>query len=285
MGGNNILGRIRSVLDELPKSEKKIGTFILRHPEKVIKMTTAQLGEAAQSNSPAVIRLCSRIGVNGFTKLKVDLSAEIVSEDSLTYEDIHSEETIANIKNKLLGNAFKTMEETSTLISEQTLENITDILHRAPVIYIYGIGASHLVAENIAQKWNRIGKICVCPTDTHALLTMLTAAPKNAVFFSVSNSGETSEIIELVAIAKKHHIKTIGLTQFGANTLASKVDFVLPTMKPYEAKNRSAATSSLHAQFIATDILFYYYTMKDYHQVMKKIMHSREEIDQYKKRT
>lgn len=183
MVGNNILGRIRSVLDELPKSEKKIGEFILLHPEKTIKMTTAQLGEAAQSNSPAVIRLCSRIGVNGFTKLKVDLSAEIVSEDNLTYADIHSDETIANIKNKLLGNAFKSMEETSSLINEYILGNITEILYKAPVIYVYGIGASHLVAENIAQKWNRIGKVCICPTDAHTLLTMMSAAPKNAVFF------------------------------------------------------------------------------------------------------
>ncbi|SFH54710.1 MurR/RpiR family transcriptional regulator [Pisciglobus halotolerans] len=282
MLGNNILGRIRSVMDELPKSEKKIGEFILHHPEKTIKMTTAQLGEAAQSNSPAVIRLCSRIGVNGFTKLKVDLSAEIVSEEKIEYADIQSEETMEDIKGKLLGNAFKSMEETLSLINEQILENVTEVLSKASIIYIYGIGASHLVAENIAQKWSRIGKTCICPTDAHGLITMMASTPKASVFFSVSNSGETKEIIELVSVAKKHHIKTVGLTKFGNNTLTNQVDFVLQTMKPHESRNRSAATSSLHAQFIATDLLFYYFVMKDYHQSMKKIKHTREEINRYK---
>lgn len=69
---NNILGRIKSVLDDFPNSERKIGEYILTYPEETIEMTTSQLGIAAESNSTAVIRLFNQIGVNGFTKLKVN---------------------------------------------------------------------------------------------------------------------------------------------------------------------------------------------------------------------
>lgn len=282
MVGNNILGRIRSVLSELPNSEKKIGNFILQHPEETIKMTTAQLGEASDSNSTAVIRFCNRIGINGFTKLKVDLSAEIVSADEMDYADIQSEESINEIKSKLLGNAFKSMEETISLMNDYDIEKIVELLYTASIIYVYGIGASHLVAENTAQKWSRIGKVCICPTDSHSLLTMLTSAPKNAVFFSISNSGETREIIELIKVAKKYHIKTIGLTQFGNNPLSNRVTYSLQTVRPYENENKRGATSSLHAQFIAVDVLFYAYAAKDYESSIEKIRRSRTEINRFK---
>lgn len=280
----SIIGRIRSVLEELPNSERKIAEFILQHPDEAIEMTTAQLGEAAHSNSPAVIRLCSRIGINGFTQLKVALSGEIAPDNKVEYADVQPDEPIESIKSKLLGNAYKSMEETLSLIGEHTLATVTRTLQKAPVVYVYGIGASHLVAENIAQKWNRIGKLAICPTDAHALLTAIPSAPKGSVFFAVSNSGETKEIIKLAELAKEQQLKTIALTQFGNNSLMKAVDLVLQTVKPYEAQVRSAATSSLHAQFAAVDLLFFAYTSKEFRATEEKVHRSRKLINEYKNR-
>lgn len=280
---NNILGRIKSVLDDLPNSERKIGEYILTNPEETIKMTTAQLGTAAESNSTAVIRLCNRIGVNGFTKLKVDLSAEIVSIDESGYAEIEAEETISDIKSKLLANAFKSMEETSALMNEFDIERVVELIEAASIIYVYGVGNSRIIAENMVQKWSRVGKIVVCPTDNHQLVSMLGAAPKNALFFGISNSGETREIIELIKLAKKSSLKTIGLTQFGQNSLANKADYTIQTVKTIETDNQFIS-SSLHAQMIAIDVLFYAFLSKNYITSTERIKQSREEMDQYKNR-
>ncbi|MCM3511361.1 MurR/RpiR family transcriptional regulator [Carnobacterium inhibens] len=280
---NNILGRIKSVLDDLPNSERKIGEYILTNPEETIKMTTAQLGTAAESNSTAVIRLCNRIGVNGFTKLKVDLSAEIVSIDESGYAEIEAEETISDIKSKLLANAFKSMEETSALMNEFDIERVVELIEAASIVYVYGVGNSRIIAENMVQKWSRVGKIVVCPTDNHQLVSMLGAAPKNALFFGISNSGETKEIIELIKLAKKSSLKTIGLTQFGQNSLANKADYTIQTVKTIETDNQFIS-SSLHAQLIAIDVLFYAFLSKNYITSTERIKQSREEMDQYKNR-
>ncbi|MER2173688.1 MAG: MurR/RpiR family transcriptional regulator [Carnobacterium sp.] len=280
---NNILGRIKSVLDDLPNSERKIGEYILTNPEETIKMTTAQLGTAAESNSTAVIRLCNRIGVNGFTKLKVDLSAEIVSIDESGYAEIEADETISDIKSKLLANAFKSMEETSALMNEFDIERVVELIEAASIVYVYGVGNSRIIAENMVQKWSRVGKIVVCPTDNHQLVSMLGAAPKNALFFGISNSGETREIIELIKLAKKSSLKTIGLTQFGQNSIANKADYTIQTVKTIETDNQFIS-SSLHAQLIAIDVLFYAFLSKNYITSTERIKQSREEMDQYKNR-
>ena len=283
MVGNNILGRIKSVLDDLPNSERKIGEYILTYPEETIKMTTSQLGIAAESNSTAVIRLCNRIGVNGFTKLKVNLSAEIVSVDESGYAEIEAEETIGTIKNKLLTNAFKSMEETISLMNEFDIERVIELIESASMVYVYGVGNSRIIAENMVQKWSRVGKIVICPTDNHQLVSMIGAAPKNALFFGISNSGETREIIELIKLAKKYALKTVGLTQFGQNSLTNKADYTIQTVKTIESDNQFIS-SSLHAQLIAIDVLFYSFLSKNYVAGTERIKQSREEMNQYKKR-
>ena len=283
MVGNNILGRIKSVLDDLPNSERKIGEYILTYPEETIKMTTSQLGIAAESNSTAVIRLCNRIGVNGFTKLKVNLSAEIVSVDESGYAEIEAEETIGTIKNKLLTNAFKSMEETISLMNEFDIERVIELIESASMVYVYGVGNSRIIAENMVQKWSRVGKIVICPTDNHQLVSMIGAAPKNALFFGISNSGETREIIELIKLAKKYALKTVGLTQFGQNSLTNKADYTIQTVKTIESDSQFIS-SSLHAQLIAIDVLFYSFLSKNYVAGTERIKQSREEMNQYKKR-
>lgn len=278
----NILGRTKSIIEELTNSEKKVGEYILKYPESVITMTTSELADKSGASPASVIRFCKSIHVPSFTQLKVNLSAEISTPAKYGYSDIQPNEAIGDIKAKLLGNAYQSMNETVALMNNERIEETANLLQNASVIYIYGIGASHLVAENISQKWSRIGKTSICGTDSHILVSMFVSAPKNSVFIGVSNSGETTEVIRLIDIAKKHGIKTIGLSQFGQNTVSSTADISLQTVRANEAELRSAATSSLHAQFIAVDILFYVYATRNYEQNIKHIQKSRQDVEEYK---
>ncbi|MFD2306355.1 MurR/RpiR family transcriptional regulator [Enterococcus termitis] len=281
MSGENIQGRIISILDTLPKSEQKIGNTILQDPSKVIDMTAAELANHAGTSPATVIRFCKKIDVPSFTQLKVRLSAEIEVPVYEGYSDITANESVDEIKSKLLGNAYQSMQETVALLNEERVETIVDLLLAAPIIYVFGIGASYLVAENIAQKWNRIGKTVVCVQDSHVLVTILVSAPKEALFFCISHSGETKEVLRLVDVAQKHQLKTIGLSQFGNNTLTNKVAYSLQTVRSNEAVLRSAATTSLHDQFIVVDVLFYAYASRNFDRTLEMIQESKAEVRTY----
>ncbi|WP_086312241.1 hypothetical protein A5821_000005 [Enterococcus sp. 7F3_DIV0205] len=283
MSGENIQGRIVSMLDVLSNSEQKIGEVILNDPEKVIEMTAAELSKYAGTSPATVIRFCKKIDVPSFTQLKIRLSAEIEVPVYEGYSDITANESVNEIKTKLLGNAYQSMQETVALLNEQRIETVVDLLVAAPIIYVFGIGASYLVAENIAQKWNRIGKTVVCVQDSHVLVTMLVSAPKDAIFFCVSHSGETKEILRLLNVAKKHQLKTIGLSQFGNNTLTNQAEYSLQTVRSNEAVLRSAATTSLHDQFIVVDVLFYAYASRNFNRTIEMIQESKAEVRKYEK--
>ena len=57
MPTKNILGLLMSMLEELPRAEKRIAEKILKSPEEIIHMTASDLGKAAGSSAATVIRL------------------------------------------------------------------------------------------------------------------------------------------------------------------------------------------------------------------------------------
>ncbi|KOR79365.1 RpiR family transcriptional regulator [Bacillus sp. FJAT-21352] len=284
MHGENIILRIESLLNQLPKSEKKIAHYILENPKDIVRMTIHELADHANASSSAVTRFCHSIKVNSFSELKVSLSSLISQPEKKGFHDIEPNETIASIKNKIVSNSVQAIQETAHYLDEAVLDNIIETMRSADVIYVYGLGASWLVAEDITQKWLRLGKIVSANQDPHITATALAAASKNTVFFCISNSGETEEILELVDIAKAYGIKTIGLSRLGNNGLTKKVDMSLNHVRAPEAKFRSAATSSLFAQFLTVSIIFYAYVSKYYNENKNEIERSRESVLKFTKR-
>ncbi|MEG2253932.1 MAG: MurR/RpiR family transcriptional regulator, partial [Vagococcus sp.] len=202
MNSKHVDFRVRSIFEDLTRSERKIAQYVLDKPEEVIKMTASQLAEASGTSPASVIRFCKSIGIPSFPELKLELSAERDSPVTQEYSDIASDEKISDVKSKLLGNAYQAMKETVQLADEETLLKASREIANASFIYVFGIGSSYLVAENVSQKWNRIGKVCICMPDVHQLIASLTSAPADALFIGISNSGETAEVLSLNTIAQ-----------------------------------------------------------------------------------
>ena len=276
--------RIENIYEDLTISEKKIAKIVLKNPKDVILMTASELAKKSNTSAASVIRFCKSIGVPSFTELKLQLSAEQKLPKTQSTSDISPDENIDDIKEKLLLNANKSMEETLNLITDTTINEAIEIMENASLIYTYGIGSSYLVSENIFQKWSRIGKPILYFTDLHHLIACLASAPEDTIFIGISNSGETGEVITAMEFAKKNNIKTISLTQFSYNTLSKISDLSIQTVRSKEAEIRSAATSSLMSQFIAVDILFYAYILKDYDKYIGYIKKSKKDIQVYRKK-
>ena len=56
------------------------------------------------------------------------------------------------LKKNYWGNAHQSLVDTTSLIKEEEVNASIQQIEEADVIYVYGVGSSHLVAENFAQK-------------------------------------------------------------------------------------------------------------------------------------
>lgn len=281
MTRTNIIGLIKSIGENLPRAESRVANFIIENPKDVLSMTAKDLGKASESSAATVIRLSKRLGMDSYPQMKSMLFNELSNDQIDGYSDILADEPLKDVKEKLLGNAYQALSDTLPLLNKEIIEEAIRAIEQAEIIYIFGIGSSYLVAQNIAQKWNRIGKTCIVIPDTHNLVSTMVTANKKSLFIGVSNSGETTEVLQLMKIASKNELETLSITQFGKNSISEAAAINLQHIRVNEPAYRGAATVSLHVQFYLVDVLFYTYASKHYDEVMNHIISSREEIVAY----
>lgn len=268
---NDLLRRIDNMIGELTKSQANIADYILKNPLKVTSMTVTDLAKASHSSPASVTRFCESLGVNGFSNLKVELAAAISADKDAKFE-IEDNEPLQEMKDKLLDWSYQAMNDTINYLNEEKLNEVNEFIENSKKMYTFGVGSSYLVAENIVMKWSRLGKTVICDKDEHSLVMKMTADPKKSVLILISNSGETKSVLTLQKIAKEEGIPVISVTQFGSNSLSNRADLSIHTVKANESPIRLAATSSLYAQIIAVDVIFYYYTAKRFDESVEKII-------------
>lgn len=276
----NILSLIQEKLSELPQSEQKIGKVILENPLDIIQMSAAQLAKKANSSAAAVIRFCCSIGIKGFTELKLQLSAQSSHFQEAIHTDILPNEGIKQIKKKLYGNTTHVLEQTNTSLDNELIERAADWLADSPTIFVYGLGASDIVAMDIKQKFTRIGKQVFCSQDQHVLAASMAVAEDDSVYIGISNSGEKKEGLVLMQLANDLGLHTISLTKETRNPLSLLAELSLKTADTKEAQLRSAATTSLLSQLYAVDILFYRFITKRYSENIDHLERSRKAIEE-----
>ncbi|MFD1137882.1 MurR/RpiR family transcriptional regulator [Paenibacillus urinalis] len=261
----SILTQIQAIYNSLSVSEQKVARYILDHPEEAAKISIHDLAEKAMTSSASVVRFCNTLQVEGFPQLKVRLSLDMAKHERPAYYDFEPNDTTDSIIKKTLSNSMQALQDTAVLLNSTIVNQIATAMAKAPAIYTYGIGASLVIAEDIAQKWMRLGKMAFAFQDQHVLAVSIGNAPPESVFIGVSYSGKTKEVVQSIKLANDYNLTTIGLSRYGDHELANHAKYMLNVAHAPEAVFRSAATSSRLAQLLAVDTLFFAYA-STYHK-------------------
>ncbi len=275
----SVQSRIHLLDNKLTDVEKRIAAYILAHPDEVINATAKEIGEQTQSSAPSVVRFIKKIGYSSVNEFKLSINSEKNEKRDQKYDDVNLADSFEVTKRKLCNNAILTLEETSEVLKQEQIKTIVHLLEEKEVLFVFGIGASSIIAEDIYQKWGRIGKIIFFEKDLHILSAMLSSHQANSAIWLVSNSGQTREVVKAAQIAKKINIPIIAQTMLGKNPLSKLADHLIQTSIPKEAFLRSAATNSLFAQLLVVDTIFYNF-LQNNEQYFEKIYNSRKLIEE-----
>ena len=89
-----------------------------------------------------------------------------------------------------------------------------------------------MVAEDLYYKLLRIDLNVFFCTDLHVQLTYITTLKPGDVAIFFSNSGNTTEVLELARAARERNACIVAITKLGPNPLSELADYVLPTSSP-----------------------------------------------------
>lgn len=275
---NGGLVRLREILGELTPSERKVAEFILSHPRSILEMSVAQLSGESGGSQAAIIRLCKSMGVKGYPELKLKVAGDLnQSEEQFEYREIRPDDSIERIIQTVSANNIQSIRDTVTILDPKTVENAVESLSGAKRIFFYGLGASNLIAQDAHHKFLRINKTSHSFADPHLELTSAVMLNPDDVAVGISYSGETAHVIECLKEARSCGAKTISITKYGNNSVASHADYPLYTSST-ENEIRSGAMSSRMTQLNVIDILYLGVASREYDKSVLYLEKSRDII-------
>ena len=260
---------------QLSNAESEVRDYILKNSRSVVNMSVQELAKSSFSSPATIIRLCKRIGLDGYSELKIALASEIELFENMNINILDSttftnKDTVQDIINKVTDISIKSIEETSLLIDKDLLKSVATKIMDADIIDIYGVGASNIIAFDAAYKFMRIGKNICCLSLVDRMRIQAINSDSKHFAVIVSYSGETKEIIEIAKILQTNNVPSVSITSNIKNKLMDYVDHNL-FVSSKESNLRNGAIVSRTSTLYMLDLLYITCISLDYDNLIKTV--------------
>jgi RpiR family carbohydrate utilization transcriptional regulator len=245
---------IRSTLDSLRNSEKKVAKRVLADPSDVIDSSITELAEKAGTSEPTVIRFCRKLGLGGYMELRLNLARDLPSAQHI-FENVSAADSLAEIAGKIINAHCDALNNTLNKLNLDDYKAAADALCTAGRIEFYGVGGSAVVARDAHHKFFRLGIPCVVYDDPHMQVMSAAQLSTRDVVVAVSHTGSTKDIVDSVTIARNSGAKIIGILGNRHAPLVKLCDIALSAFSR-EAAVRLAPMTSRLVQLAIIDVLF-----------------------------
>lgn len=237
-------------------ASKKIADSLLAHPKVFLEEDAQGLGKITKTSAASMIRFCKLLGFKGLKDFQIQLAQDTPQENENTLDSIvGSRDNPHIVLQKLLSSIEKNTEQTTRLIDGLTLNQAINYMKNADRIYLAGVGASSLPAQDLYYKFIRSDKNVIFNQDIHIALERIYYSRSTDVLVTFSYSGLTKEILLMVEQAKKNHTPIIAVTRSHQSPLIELADVVLGVSTD-EKLLRIGAINSLFSEMLVSSVLF-----------------------------
>lgn len=248
----SVLVSLREKLNDLTKTQQKIGEFILQHPEQAFKMSITELTHKTGTKSEStIVRFYRELGFESYHDFKVTLATEIAGNSFYhTYEDITAADDVGMVKRKIFEGAAKTLHRNLLQLSNEVLGEAVKLINECSRLILIGYGTSGSIASDAHFRFSRIGINSFYYPDPHFIAIILAEPREGDVIFAISQSGETKGTVIPVEKAKSH-AKVIALTGSEDSPLGNIADVCIAT----ESEEMNYRTDAMIARMVDMAII------------------------------
>jgi RpiR family carbohydrate utilization transcriptional regulator len=248
-----LLDAIRTRLDTLSKSERKVAMAVLDNPEVTIAENITALARAAQVSEPTVVRFCRAVGCDGWHEFKLKLAQGLALTSTGGDEAPLPDDLAEDLVSKICGRSINTLLDLRNNLDPQAVQRALDILAQAAKIEFYGQGSSGLVAADAQHKFFRSGVPTVAYSDPHIhAISAALLGPGDAVV-AISQRGGSTALLHSVQLARHAGADIIVIAPSGT-PLAALATVLLPVDLPVDTDPYRPITARL-AHLVVIDIL------------------------------
>ena len=246
---------INILYNKMGKAEKRIADWLLENPGEILPLSIIDLADKCSCSEATVVRFAQRLGFSGYQELKISLAQE--SNSTSVSTNITSNDSLAEIYDKVCNDIYCSLERTKLVLDTATLEKVCDCIAASEKIVIFGLGNSASIALDASHKLQRTGCNAYAYSDNHMQVIAASHLKPNDVAIGISHSGSSKDIVEALKIAKENGAITVAITNSGKSPIQKHSDFTLFTASD-ETKHNLLALNSRIAQLSIINAIYFY---------------------------
>lgn len=255
MESSPLLMKLSALRSGMTASERKITDTILKAPREVIHLSITGIAQQANVSDATVVRLCKRLGMQGYQELKLTMAQELVTSTDRIYEDVREDDTTDLVLDKVFLATKRALEYTLSVIDRRQFEGAVEAIAKAGKVFIFGCGNSAAVAMDLQHKLMRIQINATAYVDAHMQCISSIQLRMGDVCVAISHSGSSRAVVESAQLAKKSGATVICMTGVGPSPLSRISDFRLDAASR-EVKYHIVALSSRISQYTIIDSIY-----------------------------
>ncbi|SIT92689.1 MurR/RpiR family transcriptional regulator [Edaphobacillus lindanitolerans] len=253
----SLLIRIEQNLNQLSDAERKIAEYVLGHPEMIPNMTTRDLSKNSGVSESSIVRFCKSIGIGSYKSFKMELVKDLtLSGMNLTdFNILQKKDEPYDLFQKVTHVNKSAIEAIPSVLDRKEFERAIGALLQAGRIFFFGVGGSATAAIDAHYKFTKLGYHSLANQDFHFMLSAISHLDAKDVFFAVSISGKTKDVLELARFAKAKGATVIAITNLDKSPLYREADIRLCT-PIVEHDHRIGSIPSRMTQLTIIDALY-----------------------------
>ncbi|MDG0969078.1 MAG: transcriptional regulator HexR [Porticoccaceae bacterium] len=256
----NLIDVITNGLASLNKSETKVAQAILLDPEAATRSSIASLAKKAGVSEPSVNRFCKRFKTAGFPDFKIQLAKSLVSGVRFVNRNVDEGDQVDSYTPKIFDSTINDLARVRDNISHKIVNDVVDQLIAANRIYFFGLGTSGAVARDAENKFFRFNLPVSFHDDVLMMRMLASTGSPGDVFFVISHTGRTKEIVDIVQIAINNGAMVVALTS-PKSPLAILSSISLEVDVPENTDEYMAMTSRI-VHLVILDVLATGFTLR-----------------------
>lgn len=248
--------RISVLNDTFTKSERALADHIVRDADSVVMKTITELaGESDSFSTASITRFCKKIGLSGYSELRLELAKEMATDNARRQIVADGENLVPGLVSTVVDASASAINGLKYVLSDDVIKKAVHEILSASSITLAGIGASALVAQDLRQKLLRLGIRSLFDADQDVVKVTLSSGRSKDLLIAISYSGTTRETLDAVNIAKENGMRVLAMTKKGDNPISEQADVTVPVSEN-EALLREGATLSRLQMLVAVDMIY-----------------------------
>ena len=255
--------RLRILENSLTQTEKKVGKYFLSKPDAVY-LSITEVVEDSRLGYGTIMRFCQKLGCSGFQEFKVLLAQEMALPKA--GDNFDESDRVSRYGKKIAAE----LANTEKLIDYRVLLKVAEVLNGAKRVLVTGIAGSASLAVGFDYRLNRLGINAMVICDGYNLAIRAASLDAKDVFFAISFSGATKDILSAAKVAKGRKAIIVSLTNFIHAPLVDLANYSL-----FSSTDRDPMSceifSNISSDFVL-DVLFsqLYQIRKDAKKIVKR---------------